>query len=397
MSAETETPTGPTRTVAAVRHEADVAVIGAGMAGASLAAEVAARGASVVLVEAEATPGHHTTGRSAAAYTPAYGNPTVRAVTARSREHFDRISAGLGRPVLTPRAALYVSDATPESRAALTRSLDDRVLGLRPLDAAATVEACRALRPDVVTGGALDLSAHDIDVAAVHQHYLAALRRAGGTVVTEARVLALGPTAQSWAVQTAAGPIVATIVVDAAGAWCDHVATLAGVRPVGIAPLRRTIAVCRLGAVAPDPDWPLVLDACEQWYFRPEGDGILVSPADETPTEPCDARPDELDVALAIERVNEHTTLGLRSVRTAWAGLRSFAPDRSPVVGFDPGAEGFFWYGGQGGYGIQMAPGLAALGADMVLNRPLDVEAAALAAAIAPSRPTLATPVPTAH
>ena len=377
-----------------MRHETDVAVIGAGMAGASLAAEVAARGASVVLVEAEAAPGHHTTGRSAAAYTPAYGNPTVRAVTARSREHFDRIAAHLGHPVLTPRPALYVADDSAESRAALARSLDDAVLGLRALDPDAAIDVCSALRPGALAGAALDPSAHDIDVAAVHQYYLGALRRAGGTLVTDARISALEPTSGGWSLRTAAGDEVhARVTVDAAGAWCDHVATMAGVRPAGIAPLRRTIAVCRPGALTPDPDWPLVLDACEQWYFRPEGDGILVSPADETPTEPCDARPDELDVAAAIERVNERTTLGLRSVRTAWAGLRSFAADRSPVVGFDPAAEGFFWYGGQGGYGIQMAPGLAALGADVVLGRPLDPEAAALAAAVAPTRPALVAPV----
>ena len=176
----------------------------------------------------------------------------------------------------------------------------------------------------------------------------------------------------------AAGEVRTGAVVLAAGAWCDELAVLAGARPVGLRPLRRTIAVCRVPAGSGlDAEGPLVSDAAHSWYFKPEGPNVLVSPADETPSAPCDARPEEADVALGIERVNEATTLGLRSVVSTWAGLRTFAPDGVPVVGEDPGCAGLFWLAGQGGYGIQTAPAMARCLAGLLTGSGLPAELAA--------------------
>jgi D-arginine dehydrogenase len=367
----------------------DIAVIGGGMAGASLAAWVAEEGgAHVLLVEAEVTLAQHTTGRSAAAYLPNYGNTTVRALTVASWEHFVEISARAEHAVLTPRPALWLADHDGEAEARIGAMLEDPgYVSLEGLDGPGAVAVCPVLRPERVACAALDRSGQDIDVAAVHDHYVGRLRAAGGEVVPGERVAAIRSGPAGWELTTNSGrSIVTAVVADAAGAWCDRVAEMAGLRPAGIVPHRRTIAVCRPTAPLDTTGWPLVVDVTEGYYFRPEGGLMLVSPADETPSEPCDARPDELDVALAIERVNERTTLGLRSVQSAWAGLRSFTADRTPVVGFDPSAEGFFWFGGQGGYGIQMAPALAELGAALLLGRPLAPGLDEVAAALVPGR-----------
>jgi D-arginine dehydrogenase len=211
-------------------------------------------------------------------------------------------------------------------------------------------------------------------VMALHQHYLRRLRRQGGEVVVEAPVGASPRVGGRWRIDVAGSGrrVTAATVVDAAGAWADLVAQAFGAQPLGLQPLRRTIAVGRTRAPGWHPGHPFVADVDDEWYFRPEGPHVLLSPADETPSAPCDARPDELDVALAIDRVNTVTTLDVRSVVSAWAGLRTFAPDGDPVVGLDPGVEGLFWFAGQGGYGIQMAPALARLGAALALGRPPD-------------------------
>ncbi|GGS41032.1 NAD(P)/FAD-dependent oxidoreductase [Actinokineospora fastidiosa] len=339
----------------------DVLVVGGGIAGVSVAAELAARG-SVLLAEAEPELARHTTGRSAAICVPSYGGPLVRALTAASR-----FPDGL----LTPRAMLWVTTDGPSPGRP----------GARPISLEQAREVCPALRPGAIAAADLDERTADIDAMGLHQHYVRALRAHGGEIRRGAPVTALRRDGAGWRAAVGADEVRAGLVVAAAGAWTDRVAALAGVPPLGLRPLHRTIAIAAGRPV--EPDWPLVVDTADRFYFRPESGALLVSPADETPSEPVDAKPDDLDVALAVERVNAVTTLGLRTVRTAWAGLRTFAPDRDPVVGVRDGHPGFAFFAGQGGHGIQLAPALAATGAAIIAG---DDPGDGLAAALSPDR-----------
>lgn len=350
-------------------------VVGGGIAGVSVAYELAER-ASVVLVEQEAQLAHHTTGRSAAMYLSSYGGPVVRALTAASRADFDDLAARLDTPpLLAERSLLWVSDA------AGLPHLDGLLDGGAVLDRLSVDEAlaeCPVLRPERLAGVARDPGAWEIDVLALHQAYVRGVRGRGGEIVRSAPA-AVSRDGSGWRVVAGERTIAADVVVVAAGAWTDLVAAGAGLAPVGLRPLRRTLVTSPVHRDEPVDRWPLVADVADRFYFKPEGpDQVLLSPADETPSEPCDARPEEEDVALALERVNEATTLALRSVRAAWAGLRTFTDDRSPVVGWRPGEEGFCWFAGQGGYGIQMAPALARTAASLVLDGAVPVDVAAL-------------------
>ncbi|GGM56937.1 glycerol-3-phosphate dehydrogenase [Longimycelium tulufanense] len=359
----------------------DFLVVGGGMAGVSVAAELVPFG-SVALLEQEGELARHTTGRSAAVFLESYGSPEVRALTRASRPIIE--AAGTD-PLLSARPMIQVARADQEDRLAKEISAAP---GLAPLDVREALELCPVLRPDYVGGAAVDHSAADIDVNGLHQHYVAVARRSGRAEIRKGATLLAGEyRGGRWQVETGAGEVRAGVVVDAAGAWADQVAERLGVAPVGLRPLRRTAAVC---PVAVDPrGWPLVCDVDDEFYFRPEGGSVLVSPADETPDQPGDARPDELGVALALERVNAATTLGLRSVRTAWAGLRTFAPDRNPVVGMAADVPGFCWLAGQGGYGIQMAPALARLAAALITGASGTPAEGLPVERIAPTRDTL--------
>ena len=335
----------------------DVAVVGGGIAGISVAYELSAD-RSVVVLEQEDRLAYHTTGRSAAMFLESYGGSRVRQLTAESRPVFDAVGT-----LLTPRPLILVAPPDQVGRLEVTAREQPALVRLDPARAAAL---CPALRPGWCAAALLEPDALEIDVLGLHQHYLGGARRRGAQVLVNAEVRAGHRDHDRWLLDTAAGPVVATAVVNAAGAWADRIAARLGVPLVGLRPLRRTAAVARARGV--DRTWPIVADVGETFYFRPEGAGVLVSPADETPSEPCDARPNELDVALALERVNAATVLGLRSVVTAWAGLRTFAPDRDPVAGADPAAAGLWWLAGQGGYGIQIAPALARRTAASVLD-----------------------------
>jgi D-arginine dehydrogenase len=366
----------------------DVAVVGGGIAGVSAACELAETGRSVVLLEQEEQLAHHTTGRSAAIFLESYGPPAVRALTVASRADYDAAPERFGTPrLLEPRSALWI--APPSQRADLARLMAE-VPTLEAVEVAEALARCPALRPEHVAAAAVEPDAAAIDVLALHQGYVRGLGSRGGEVLRSARVTAIASDGAGWRLRSTAGDLAAEVVVLAAGAWIDELAVAAGGTPIGLRPLRRTIAVCRVPPGAPlDPDGPLVSDAAHTWYFKPEGPNVLVSPADETPSPPCDARPDEADVALGIERVNEATTLGLRSVVSAWAGLRTFAPDRVPVVGEDARCPGLFWLAGQGGYGIQTAPALARCLAGLVTGSGLAADVAArgvTAADLSPAR-----------
>lgn len=358
----------------------DFAVIGAGIAGASLAAELA-EGGRVLLLEAEERPGYHATGRSAAFWDECYGGPEIVPLTLASgaylRDH----------GFLSRRGALYIG--RDSERAAL----DGFIARFAPtgarierLERAALAAMIPGLRPQW-TGAVWEPACADIDVAGLHQHYLALGRRRGVVLEIRARLAAARRTAGTWELATETGErFTASVLVDAAGAWADEVAALAGARPLGIRPLRRTVAQLRTDP-APPAVLPLVLDIGGRFYFKPEAGRLWLSPHDEMPSNPCDAAPEELAVAEAIARFEEVTDWRVAAVERRWAGLRSFAPDRLPVYGMDPRAEGFAWFAGQGGYGIQTAPAAARLTAQLLLGQPRDAMTAALDAKLyAPSR-----------
>ena len=335
-------------------------VIGAGVAGASAGAMLAAQGSTRV-VEREELPGYHTTGRSAAVYSEAYGNATIRALTIASRPWFDQPPAGFTETTLLAfRQTVTVARDDQMERLAAEYDAARKLVGnLVWLDRAAALARLPMMRPDYLAGAFVEPDAMDMDVNAIHQGWLRLLRQRGGSVVTNAGVSALARRADVWHVATATGTFTADIVVNAAGAWADQVAVLAGGHPVGLVPKRRTVLTFDPPAGLDITRWPHVIDIDEQFYFKPESGRLLLTPADETPQEPADAQPEEIDLALAIDRFEQATSLRVQRIVRRWAGLRTFAPDRTPVVGFDPDLEGFFWLAGQGGYGIMTSPALA--------------------------------------
>jgi D-arginine dehydrogenase len=358
----------------------DVAVIGAGMAGASLAAELAPH-ASVLLAEAEPMPGYHTTGRSAAFWEECYGGLDIAPLTHASGRYLRE------QGMLAPRGALYIARAADAGAVdAFVETFAGSGVAIERLGRAALERRVPGLRPEW-TLALFEPTCADIDVGALHQHYLAAARKGGVEQRVSARLEAAEREGEGWRLAFASGAEArARVLVDAAGAWADTVAALAGARPLGIAPLRRTIAQLRTDP-PPAADLPLVLDIKGGFYFKPEHGKLWLSPHDETPSPPCDAAPEELDVAVAIDRFEQVVDWRVRAVERKWAGLRSFAPDRRPVYGFDPRARGFFWFAGQGGFGIQTAPAAARLGAQILLGLPRDAMTEALDAALyAPER-----------
>jgi D-arginine dehydrogenase len=335
---------------------ADFIVIGAGIAGVSAAAALAEHGRTVVL-EMEERPAFHSTGRSAAFYAAGYGNEAIRTLTTAGESFFYVPPEGFTDvPLIRRRDWIFVArDDQLPALDELHRELGD---GVTRVAGAAVESRHAAMRRGYIASALVDSRGGDLDVDALLQAYARLLRQRDGTIVCNARVDGLSRVRDQWHVTTTAGAFVAPIVVNAAGAWADNVATRAGLDPIGIEPKRRTaILVDAPGhAIA---DWPLIMDVDEEFYFKPDAGRILISPADETPSEACDAQPDELDVAYAVDKFERATTIEVRRVAHKWAGLRVFAPDRSPIAGFDPRVEGFFWLAGQGGYGVQTAPGMS--------------------------------------
>lgn len=333
-------------------------IIGGGMAGASAAAFLAEHGPTLVL-EAEAHPGYHATGRSAASYIDLYGRPVVCAVTRASRGFFWDPPEGFAEhPLVRPRATLEV--ARPEQGDVLHRLLRDHPTSLRHLQAAEIRRLCPILRPEIAWQGALNTATADIDVDALLQGFLRMAKARGARLVTGARVTALERTPAGWTVTTSAGAFEGAVVVNAAGAWAGTVGRLAGLGDLRLSPLRRTAIRVEPTVRAGLDDWPFVIDVEEAFYFKPDTGGLLISPADETPSDPCDAQADELDIAYAVDAFEQATTETVRRVTHRWAGLRTFSPDRVPIAGADPREPAFFWLAGQGGYGIQTAPALGA-------------------------------------
>jgi D-arginine dehydrogenase len=363
----------------------DAIVIGGGMAGVSIAHELVAD-RRVLVLDMEATLAYHTTGRSAAMFLESYGGPTIRALTTASRAYL--ADPPDGSRLLSPLAMLHIGrvgrGAAIEELYAAVRPLVPSVELLEPSSAAAVQPL---LRPECIDLALLEPDAMEIDVHALHQGFVHGLRARGGTIAIGARLAAARRDRSAWTLSTSDDRVVsAPVVVDAAGAWADDVADLFGARRVGLRALRRTAFIVDAPpGLAP----PMIADIDDAFYIKPDAGRLLCSPADETPQEPGDARPDTLEIARAIEVINDVTTLDVRHVRSTWAGLRSFVTDRSPVVGFDPSVEGFFWFAAQGGYGIQTAPALARTGAALVRREPVPSDVAErglAAAAISPDR-----------
>jgi D-arginine dehydrogenase len=345
----------------------DFIVIGGGIAGVSAAAHLAPHG-SVTLLETERTLAFHTTGRSAAMFVGNYGAEGSRPFALASHAFLESPPDGsVDAPLLSDRGLLWISD---ETRLDQLRSIalegDAAGAGSVLVDSDEVLRLVPRLRPERVAAGLFEPKALDIDVAALHQAFVRIGRKSGAELRLSSPVIGLVRKGQGWRVSTPDSDVECTAVVNASGAWGDVVAGLAGIEPVGLQPMRRTAFM-----VPGDHSyaaWPFVVDVDQLFYFRPDGAQILCSLAEESPSPPLDPRPDMADVALAIERINEATTLDIRSVNSQWTGLRTFAPDREMVIGEEPSAPGFFWLVGQGGTGIQTAPAYGALVASQVLD-----------------------------
>ncbi|MFO1291990.1 MAG: FAD-dependent oxidoreductase [Rubrivivax sp.] len=343
----------------------DIAIVGAGIVGASIACHAAPR-ARVLLLEAEAAPGCHSTGRSAALFAPSYGPSAVRALTRASRAFFETPPAGFAPvPLLRPRGCLLVGGAAQRGEAeALCATLRAEGSAAELLDADAARALVPVLRPEAAAVALRDPAAFDIDVDALLQGFLRRARAHGAVVATEARVRTLVHDGGRWRIGLAdARRYAASIVVDAAGAWADEVAGLAGARSAGVEPRRRSAFLFDPPAGVASADWPAVIALDESWYFKPDAGLLLGSPANADPTHAHDVVAEELDVALGIHRIEQATTMTIRRPRRTWAGLRSFVADGEPVLGFEPGLPAFFWAAALGGYGIQSSPALGALAA----------------------------------
>lgn len=355
-----------------MHQTADFIIIGGGIAGAAVGYWLAPHG-RVILLEREAQPGYHSTGRSAAMFMESYGTPQVRALTRASRAFFENPPAGFTEvPLLSPRGAMMV--ATPGQEALLAEhweALHPLSPSARRLDASATCALVPVLRPDRVVGATFEPDAVDMDVDALHQSYLRGLRRAGGVVICDAEVSALHRTADQWQVQAAGNTYVAPVVINAAGAWADVVAALAGVRTIGLEPRRRSAMIFAAPKDQSCSNWPLTIGIGEDWYFKPDAGMLLGSCANADPVPPQDVQPEELDIALAIANIEAMATLSIRRPTRTWAGLRSFVADGDLVGGFDPQASGFFWVAAQGGYGIQTSAAMGEACAALARGLPL--------------------------
>ena len=343
----------------------DIAIIGAGIAGASLAAELGAH-AKVLLLEAEDSPGYHSTGRSAAFWAESYGGPLVQPLTTASGPWLEE------HGFLGPRGGLHIAREGQETETR-TFMAEFGAAGVHVewQDRAGLESFLPGLRPEW-NHGVFEPDCKDIEVAGLHAWYLAEAKRLGVELRIRAALVHAEHSAWGWALQTADGASLACdTLVDAAGAWADPIAELAGIAPLGIQPFRRTIAQLRTAPEAAHT-MPLVMDIAEQFYFKPEHGRLWLSPHDETPCAPCDAAPEELDIAIAIDRFEHVVDWRVERVEHKWAGLRSFAPDRLPVYGPDPANPAFFWFAGQGGFGIQTAPAAARLGAQLLLGQSSD-------------------------
>ncbi len=349
---------------------ADVIIIGAGVAGLSLAA-VLSPYVSVVLLEAEGALGFRSSGRSATLSHFGIGHREVRALTAYSQDEFHRMrDAEHHAAISRTTAALFVAHEQNRRELETLAIAMEQFAPIEALNARMIERIVPALRVggDGITGGVIDRTALKLDADLLLQHYASSIRKHGGRIELNAPISDISFRGSSWRVRSSGDAFDTPILVNAAGAWADHVALSAGVSPLQLEPRRRTIIVFNPPDGLDTRAWPFVRSVSNDFYMLPEGSRLLASPSDETLSEPCNAQPDEYDVALAADRVEHYTSLEVRRISAKWAGLRTFTKDRIPVAGFAPDAQGFFWLAGQGGYGLQTAPALAAAASALILG-----------------------------
>jgi D-arginine dehydrogenase len=362
-------------------QEFDFAIVGAGIAGVSAAYHLAPE-AKTVILEREHVAAYHTTGRSAALHSETYGSAEIRAITVAAGRFYRRPPEGFtDHPLLTPRGALLAGHSGQQ--AGMKKAASEfaaLVPSVRWLDPDEVLRRQPLLRQEAASGGAVfEPEADDMDVAAIHAGFLRGARAAGGVLRLNSEVVALDRKDGRWLVRLGDGEtIAATNIVNASGAWADILAGLAGVRPVGLVPKRRTAFTFDAPTGLDLGPLPMTIDFDESWYIKPEVGQFLASPADETPSPPCDAQPEEMDIAIAVDRIQSATTLQIRRIKNKWAGLRSFVADKNLVVGYDEGSAGFFWLAGQGGYGIQTAAAAGRLATNLALGRGLPGDIAEL-------------------
>jgi D-arginine dehydrogenase len=356
----------------------DYLVIGAGISGTALAWDLAKHG-SVLLVEAEAAPGHHATGRSAALFTPHQGTPLVQSINRASAGFFAAPPEDFAdAPLLTPRGGLTVAAPGQEDRLAPLFALSAPGREVQPIVAAAALALAPLLRPDRVAAAAFEPGVADIDVARLHQGYLRGFKRRGGTLLCGQAITALDRSACHWTARTRDASLEARIVINAAGAWADQIAALAGAGPVGLVPRRRTAIIVDAPPGRDIRTMPTVDFTSTQAYLKPDAGRIMASLGDQEPVAPQDVQPDEWDVAVLADWLQTETNLTIRRIGTSWAGLRSFVPDENPVLGYDDEVPDFFWLAGQGGYGIMMAPTLGRAAAALIRGQDLPADLVAL-------------------
>lgn len=354
----------------------DVIVVGAGMAGASVGWQLAQAGRQVLVLERESQPGYHTTGRSAALFEEHYGPLQVQALTRASRAFYEQPPAGFtDYPILHPRGVMYVGTAAQK---ALIDAAYAEAVKHSPDAQRLDGDALRALVPvlnDSIVDGFVDDGARDIDVHALHQGFLRGMRQAGGQLWCNAEVsaLALDGARRTWTVTLADGRTAQTrTLVNAAGAWADHIGELAGARAIGLVPARRSAFTFPVPEGLDATHWPAVISADERFYFKPDAGQLLGSPANADATYPHDVQPEEEDIATGIWNIEQATTLSIRRPSHTWAGLRSFVADGEMVIGWDSHVPELFWVAAQGGYGIQSAAGYSLLARNLLLAEPVD-------------------------
>ncbi len=355
----------------------DFLIIGGGIAGASAAYELSRHG-TVIVLEREERPDYQSSGRSSASFVETYGDDVVRALNTGSLPFLDRPPEGFtDRPLLSERGCLHV--AREDQLPALDRlmaTMGQLAGNLQLLNTDQILELVPILNPEAIVAAVHEPDCRDLDVNALHQGFLKGAGACGGKLHLRHEVRSLTKRDGTWHAETSGGNFSAPIVINAAGAWCDTVAEMAGARPLGLTPLRRTVFTFKPPAAFPCSAWPLVLDADENFYFKPSGGFLLVTPADETPSAPCDAQPEEMDVAMAVDRFEKTTCLNVDRIDYKWAGLRTFSPDKTPINGLDSDVAGFYWLAGQGGYGFQTSSAMARIAAGILTGAgiPKDLE-----------------------
>ena len=352
----------------------DAAIIGGGIAGISAAAFVAQNGAEATLFERESSLAYHTTGRSAALFTPNYGPQAMRAFAKVALPFFEQPPVETQAPLLSERGLLEIVPAN------YSKEVEPHE-GTAWMDESECAKLVPILRTRKIIGGIHDPTVASIDVHGLHGLYAKMFSNAGGTVIRNAEVTELKRKNGIWRIRAGKQEYSAKAVINAAGAWADSVAEIAGIEPVGLVPKRRTVVLVDQGQLGGYDcgNWPMVATIFDYVYFQPFGKGrIMISPEDETPSPPCDAQPEELDIAIGIARFEEMTVARIKRIEHSWAGLRTFAPDRNPVIGWEPDCDGFFWIAGQGGYGIFSSPGIGRYAAELFCGNPVppQIEAA---------------------